>query len=352
VQESNTNRTEKRRKNIFKGFFKEIGQVFKERTAALQRSYKSFMQFITVDIWNLNIKNVGGAKKRLYRHLKVVLVTVQNLGKVRLGLYSVSLSFFSVMALVPFVAVAFFVTGGFGMEKHLEYVIYQTFAGDTKLVDMLINFANNIIKSGQNGIFGAISFLFFVWTIIWLIFNIQRDFNEIWEVKKPRSFARNLLYYIGFLIISPFLIILFLSVMVFFNNALGNYGVKIWHFKTISAFVQWIAYYVATVLALTVVNKYIPNIKVSFKAAINSSIITAFAFVIVQFLYTGTQLMVTRLNAVYGAFAAFPLFLVWLNVSWTIVLIGAEIAHAFENVDLGDEQDVADAVAAIENKNK
>lgn len=347
---NNSYRATKRRKSTFKGFFKEIGQVFKERSAALQRSYKSFMQFITVDIWNLNIKDLSGIKKRFYRHVKVVLVTVKNLGKVRLGLYSVSLSFFSVMALVPFVAVAFFITGGFGMEKHLEYVIYQTFAGDTKIVDMLLNFANNIIKSGQNGIFGGISFLFFVWTIIWLIFNIQRDFNDIWEVKKSRSFARNMLYYIGFLIISPFLIILFLSVMVFLNNALGNYGVKIWHFKTISAFVQWLAYYVTSVLAFTIVNKYIPNIKVSFRAAFNSSVITALAFVIVQFLYTGTQLMVTRLNAVYGAFAAFPLFLVWLNVSWTIVLIGAEIAHAFENVESDYDKDTKNTAATIENK--
>lgn len=320
--------------NFFNKLHKSVKEKFSEIEHYALSVYKNITHFVTVDIWNLDLHSIGKVKRRVYQNLKVILVTVKNLGKLRIGLYSVSLSFFTVMSLVPFIAVMFFITGGFGLEKHLQSVLYQTFAGDEQIIDMLIRFANNIIKSGENGIFGAISFLIFIWTIIWLIMNIERAFNDIWEVHKSRNIGRRLLYYLGFLVAAPFIVILFLSVAVFFNNALGNYGVKIWHFRTISAFVQWIAYYVVSVFAFTIVNKTVPYKKVSFRAALNSSLITAFAFVVVQFLYTGTQLMVTRLNAVYGAFAALPLFLVWLNVSWTVVLIGAELARAFQNVEL------------------
>ena len=79
--------------------------------------------------------------------------------------------------------------------------------------------------------------------------------------------------------------------------------------------------------------KYIPNVKVHFIAAFNAALIAAIAFIVVQYLYLETQILVSRLNAIYGAFAAIPLFLIWMNVSWIIILFGAEISHAYQYVD-------------------
>lgn len=314
-------------------FFRDFLAAVLHFVRSIEFAFAEIRKFLLVDIWNINVQSIGKARQSFYNTLKVVLLTIKNLAKVRLGLYSISLTFFTMLALVPFVAVMFFVTGGFGLEKHLEYVLFNTFdVVDESILQGIVESANNIVSSGKKGLFGAVSFLAFIWTIIWLIMNIERSFNIVWEVKRSRAFGKRLLYYIGFLLTAPFLIVLFLSVTVFVNNALGNYGVKIWHFETISAFVQWISYYIVCVLAFTVVNKYIPNTIVRWKASFRASVITAFAFVLLQFLYTGTQLFVTRLNAVYGVFAAIPLFLIWLNISWTIILVGAEIAHALQNI--------------------
>lgn len=314
-------------------FFRDFLAALLHFVRSVRSAFDEIRRFLLVDIWNINVHSIGKARQSFYNTLKVVLLTIKNLAKVRLGLYSISLTFFTMLALVPFVAVMFFVTGGFGLEKHLEYVLFNTFdIVDESILQGIVESANNIVSSGKKGLFGAVSFLAFIWTIIWLIMNIERSFNVVWEVKRSRAFGKRLLYYIGFLLTAPFLIVLFLSVSVFVNNALGNYGVKIWHFETISAFVQWISYYIVCVLAFTVVNKYIPNTIVKWKASFRASIITAFAFVLLQFLYTGTQLFVTRLNAVYGVFAAIPLFLIWLNISWTIILVGAEVAHALQNI--------------------
>ena len=318
-------------------FWADIKEWLKRWTDAAVELFTTIKQLLLVDIWNINIRE----QKPLHYYMKVVARTLGIRGKgeedrnvtFRLGVYTASLSYFSILAFIPFIAVMFFVTRGFGLDGYLDDAIRQTFAENEHILGLLLNLAGNIISSSKNGIFGAVSFLVFVWAIIWLIINIERAFDDIWGAEKMRGFGKQLLYYLGFLIISPFILILFLSILVLVTNALGNYGVKIWYFETISAFVQWLIYYGVSIIAITVVNKAIPNTKVMWKSAFKASLITALAFVIVQFLYTGTQVMVSRLNAVYGAFAAFPLFLIWLNVSWTVLLIGAKLTNAFQVED-------------------
>lgn len=129
---------------------------------------------------------------------------------------------------------------------------------------------------------------------------------------------------------------IFLSVVLFYRNAvrtLGTgFGVKFLG-DSISFVLQWLLFYGVVSITFCMMYKLIPNTKVKFHAAMNAAWITAFAFVVMQYLYMETQVMVSRMNAVYGAFAAIPLFLIWLNISWTIILVGAEISHAFQNLD-------------------
>lgn len=295
----------------------------------IKKLYSSIVKFFTEDIWNFD-QTESRARRKILHYGRVVVVTVKNIGKVRLGIYAAQLCFCTTLALVPFVAVMFFITGGLGLENYLQNTLYQIFADNAEILDFIIAAAGNIISSGEKGLFGIISSLIFVWTIIWLLFSTQRAFNTIWGVKAAHGFGKNLLYYLGILLVAPFLIMLFLSFSIFFSNTVGSYGIKIWHFRTISAFVQWVVYYLLSIIAFTLINIFVPNRKIRFKAALKASIITAFFFVLIQFLYTGTQLMVSRLNTIYGVVAAFPLFLIWLDISWTIILVGAEVTHAFQ----------------------
>ena len=103
--------------------------------------------------------------------------------------------------------------------------------------------------------------------------------------------------------------------------------------ESINKVLQWGLFFGIVLLMFTIMYKYIPNVKVHFIAAFNAAIIAAIAFIVVQYLYMETQILVSRLNAIYGAFAAIPLFLIWMNVSWVIILFGAEISHAYQYVD-------------------
>ncbi|MEF9931880.1 MAG: YhjD/YihY/BrkB family envelope integrity protein, partial [Bacteroidales bacterium] len=144
--------------------------------------YRWFIKFITLDIWNLNINDFGKAKRRFIRYLKVAIITIKKSGNDKLGLYAVSLSFFSTMAVVPFAAVAFVVTGGLGLERRLQELLLESFSENTEVLQWVIQFADNIVASSRQGLFGVISFIFFIGTVVWLILSIEKAFNDIWKV--------------------------------------------------------------------------------------------------------------------------------------------------------------------------
>lgn len=302
----------------------------KELWEEILEFYRWLVKFITIDIWNLNINDFGKAKQRLIKYLQVAVITVRKTGKDNLGLYAVSLSFFSAMSVVPFSAVAFVVTGGLGLETRLQELLLESFSGNKETLEWIIRFADNIVRSSRQGIFGGISFLFFLGTVIWLILNVEKSFNYIWKVERSRSLTKRFLYYIGILVVAPFIITIFLSVSLVFSNELDSLGYGLRHSPSLSFVVQWLLFYGVVLLAFTIMYRYIPNVKVHFSAAFTAAVIASVAFSALQYLYMETQIMVSRLNAVYGAFAAIPLFMIWMNISWVIILVGAEVSHAYQ----------------------
>lgn len=284
--------------------------------------YRWIVRFITEDIWRLELDDLGRAKRKFLKYLKIAIMTVRESGINKLGLYSVSLSFFVAMSVVPFAAVAFAVTGGLGFEETLKSLLLDNFSDNQEVINWVIRFADNIVESGQKDIFGVISFIFFTWIIIWLILNIEKSFNVIWNVERRRPLAKRFLYYLGILVTAPLIITMLLSLFSIFSR----------NSQTLGYLSQWGLLFVIMLFFLTIMYKYIPNVKVHFSAAFNAAVIASIVFIIIQYIYTETQMLVSRIDAVYGAFAAIPLFLIWLNISWMVILIGAEISHAFQYV--------------------
>lgn len=292
--------------------------------------YQWLVKFITVDIWKLELDDFGKAKKKLLKYLRVAIITVREAGINHIGLYAFSLSFFSTMSMVPFAAVAFAVTDGFGLKHTLQNMLLEYFSENKEIVQLIIQFAENIVNISQQDAFGIISLLFFTGTVLWLILKVEQCFNVIWKAERGRSFAKRFLYYFGILIVAPLVITMFLSLALLATNMLNSFGFEFQYFNIAGVFIQWMAFYGIITLFFTILYKYVPNIKVKFSAAFFAALIAAAAFVLWEYLYMETQLFVSNLNSVYGAFAAIPLFLVWMNVSWTIILYGAEISHAYQ----------------------
>ena len=299
----------------------------------IRHTYQRILKFLFNDIWHLDMSELSIMRARMIKYLKVFIITIKGFTSDKVSLQATSLSYFSAMFVVPFVAIMFAITNGFGAGDSLQHLLYTYFQGNEEIISYILTFAENIIKTSRNGLFGVISFLFLLSTIIWLMLNIEKAFNEIWKLENGRSLKKRALYYFTLLLVSPFVIFIFLTLALVYSSALQSVGLEIDRYVPVTSIFTWITAYFFIAGVFTLMYKFIPNTKVKVSAAFNSALILAFAFIVVQFFYLETQIMVTGLSAVYGVFAAIPLFMVWMNISWTLILFGAELSHAFQNVD-------------------
>ena len=290
-------------------------------------------RFFAEGIWKLNMEELSRAKAKTIKYIKVLIITIKTFSAEKIGFQAVARSFFGTMAVVPFVAVAFAVTDGFGLSGKLTELLYANFSGHQEIIDSLLVFANNIIETSQSSAMGLISALFFVWLVIWMMMCVERVFNNVWRVRKSRNFFKRFGFYLIILFIAPFVVMLFFSGSIVYTNAFNSIGLGVEYFDTISSLVAWFIFYAIAALTFSAMYKFIPNYKVRYSNALRAALISAAVFTLLQYLYLETQVFVTRLNMVYGAVAAIPLFMFWMNFGWFIILFGAELSYAFQNVN-------------------
>jgi membrane protein len=290
-------------------------------------------KYFSDDIWSLDLEDFSKAKARLVMYLKVFMLTIKTFSAEKIGFQAVALSFFSTMSVVPFVAVIFAVTGGLGLADKLVELLYTYFNNSQETIDMVLGFAQNIINTAESSAMGLVSALLFVWLVIWLMLSVEKVFNNVWKVRKSRNLFRRLSITISMLIISPFVVLLFFSGSVVYSHALEYVGLNVEEFTVFKTILTWALFAAVAALTFSAMYKFIPNAPVKYWNAFKAAVPAAVAFTVVQYMYLETQVFVTRLNAVYGAFAAVPLFMLWLNIGWFIILIGAELSYAFQHVD-------------------
>ncbi len=285
-------------------------------------------------IWELNLDNFSNAKRRIVKFIKLMRITLDSFARRRMGFQCVALSYFGALSIIPLAAVIFTVTGGLGIADKIDTVIYSIIPADPMIMQILMEKAVNIIDTAQSGAVGLVSSLFFIWTIIWLMFQVERVFNNVWDIRKvPRKIFTRFSFYFGTLFILPFVVIIFCSGIAFYSNATTAIGINFREFSTIAKFLGWFIFYIVAVFTLSAMYKWIPAVHVSYKYALISATVDALIFTLFQYLYLETQVFVSRLNAVYGIIAAIPLFLIWMNFSWQIVIYGAQLCYGLHNMD-------------------
>ncbi|MGN1210673.1 MAG: YihY/virulence factor BrkB family protein [Candidatus Cryptobacteroides sp.] len=289
-------------------------------------------QFFSQDIWQEEVEDFSKAKARFVKYSRVLIITIKTFSAEKIGFQAVALSFFGTMAFIPFVAVMFGVTGGLGLEEKLRMLMYANFSGNPELIDSVLGFADNIISTAQSSTMGLVSALLFVWLVIWMMMSVERVFNNVWRVHKSRNIFKRFSFYLLILFLSPFVLMLFFYGSIVCSNLLSN-GVIADNLPKVKPILTWLLFYVVAALTFSAMYKYIPNYKVLYSNALRSALISGFVFTLLQYLYLETQLFVTRLNMIYGAVAAIPLFMFWMNFGWFIILFGAELSYAFQNVD-------------------
>lgn len=291
-------------------------------------------QFFTVEIWKIELDNLSMLKARLIKNAKIVIFAFHNFARQKTGYQSVALCYYSVMAVVPLIAVIFAITRGFGLTPKLTDFLYVHLGSDTVLTEKILIAADNIVKSARSGVAGVISALTFLWAVIWMMMMTESVFNDVWHVKKSRNFFKSLGVNIIIILLIPFVTIIFFTGNIVYSKMLDyvipNYpGIT----EIIKSFLGWTIFGTIVIFVLSAMYKFIPAAKVRYWYAFKGAVISGIVFTLLQFLYVETQFLVMGVNAVYGTIAAIPLFLLWLRYGWLIILYGAQFSYSFQMVE-------------------
>jgi membrane protein len=296
-------------------------------------TFNKLKKFISDDIWNIDLDELSKARARTVKYLKVMMITIKTFANERIGFQAVALSFFSTMSVVPFIAIIFGITGGLGLQVPLKEFLYEYFNNSQQTIDTVIGFANNIIETAQSSLMGLFSASAFFYAVIALMLNVEKVFNNVWMVERARNIFKRLSFIIAMILLSPFVIMVFFAGSFAYSKVLDLIGFDIDAYGIIKTILAWILFGIVVTFVLSAMYKFIPNAKVDYGSAFRAALPAALVFTLVQYGYIETQVFVSRLSAIFGAFAAVPLFMVWINIGWFIILIGAQLSYAFQNVD-------------------
>ena len=239
---------------------------------------------------------------------------------------SAALTFYTLMSLVPILAVVFAVVKGFGLTDGLVENLYGIFPRNPEIVDYIVEFAENALARTQGGVVAAVGLVMLFWAVIRVFGSIESAFNNIWEVKVARSIARQWTDYIAVVMIVPVLWILANAAGDYVEQLLGLYDK--WYFNTLSHLASMVIIWTMFTLLYLI----IPNARVRFQSALMAGIVAGTIFLLFQWGYVYVQRWMTSYNAIYGSFAALPLFLIWMQTSWEILLFGGELSFAYQNI--------------------
>ena len=286
---------------------------------------KKLIYFLRVGIWRIPDDELSPVRRVVYEVIKIASLAIRFFTTKRVMNQASALTYSTLLAIVPILAVVFAIARGFGYNKYIEVWFRDAFSSQPQVAEVIIGFVNSYLVHTKSGIFLGVGLIFMLYTVMMLVSNIENTFNEIWQVKKKRSIFRTITDYLAMFFLFPILIVVSSGISLFLATMANSMD-----FMLLGSAVRLMidaSPYVLMSLLFICLYVFMPNTHVKVKNAIVPGILAGIAMQLVQFFYIHSQLWVTGYNAIYGSFAALPLFMLWVQISWTICLFGAELTY-------------------------
>lgn len=292
---------------------------------------KRIYRFITHDVWHITDNELSRGKRIPYRLVKVIVIAFRGFSQDKLVVRASALTYSIIFAIVPLIALFIAIGKGFGMENIIENWLQRVLIAQSELIPFIMDFVEKYLETAQGGLFIGIGIAILLYSVMNFFKQSEKAFNSIWQVNKSRSFVRQFSTYFSALFLIPVLVVLTSGLSIFLNkllihlqlanilSPLQKFGVKLMPYL-----ISWIVFALLYIV--------IPNTRVKLTSGIVAGLIAGTAFQFFQMLYIEGQGYLSRYNMVYGSFAAIPLLLLWLKISSLIVLFGAELSYASQNL--------------------
>lgn len=290
--------------------------------------------FFNRDIWRMPARTLRGPKGMAIRALRILIVSFREFGSDQCALRASALTFYSLLSVVPVFAMAFGIAKGFGLDKVLKEKLMESAGGQQEIFAKILEFSENFLQNTKGGLIAGIGLALLFWTIIQVLSNIEEAFNHIWGIKKQRNLTQKFTDYLALMLIAPVFFIVASSATVFVVSQVKLITEKIAILGMFGPVLFFILKFLPLAIfigLLTYIYMFMPNGKIEFKSALAGGAVAGVIYQFVQWAYIHFQIGASSAGAIYGTFAALPLFLTWLQLSWRIVLYGAELAFAHQN---------------------
>ena len=302
------------------------------KLAKLKKKISNLINFLTNDIWRLDSQDVSGKRNIFYNGLKAIIMTVRNTMELQLNVRAASLTYRTLLSLVPGLAVLFAVARGFGLLNIIKGQLSTYFPGQEEILLQVTEFIDNSLEHAQGGVFAGVGVIVLLYTVFILFSDIENNFNTIWQLSKGRTIQRRISDYFALIFIMPIFIVLNSALTIMISSSTVYFDAFSYILNPLVTQVLNILPFFIIILVLTLLYKFMPNTKVKFVNALIAGFVAGTALQIFQLVYISGQLWITKYNAIYGSFAALPLLLLWMQLSWNIVLMGVELSFSLQNI--------------------
>jgi len=269
-------------------------------------------------------KQISQSNKLIFKILKLILFTFENYKKSRSDLWSSALTFYSLLTIVPVIAIAFVVTKGFGLEKLIKDEIYKTFFLQDEILDQILIFSQRTLENAKGELIAGTGLLFLIWSVVKIFSAVEKSFNEIWKVQESRTFVRKLTDYMSLIFLFPLIIVL--------SNGLSAI-LQISILKIYPGLLEILNFIpqILIIVFFTLIYLIIPNTKVKLSTAFIAGLFSGIVFQVTQSVFIYLQVSLLNYNAIYGSFSLIPIFILWQKIVWFIILLGAHLSFIIQN---------------------
>ena len=300
------------------------------------RSLQAFIlhawRFIRLDMWRFKPSDLSPLRRTWVASLRVLYMSIQAYLEEGIGTLAGSLTYSTVLSVVPMLAVIIGIAKGFGLQEVVREALTNTLPGHDQQFERTFTYVENYLGQVQGGLFIGLGLLILFYTVLMLISTIEDAFNKLWQAPYPRSWSRRIVNYFGAFILLPLILTVSSGTTLFLSTLNHTYLGSLEVISTLTTQLLSLVPYVLITLAFTGLYFFVPNVRVRFLPALIAGVISGIAFQLFQGLYISGVLWISKYNAIYGSFAAVLLALLWMQLSWLIVLLGAQISYAIQHV--------------------
>jgi membrane protein len=288
------------------------------------------IDFLKTHIWRIDFEDMPRRQRFVLRPLRVLLLAIRGFDEDRIQLRASALTYYTLLSVVPFLAVVFGVAKGFGLEEAFERLITNV-RGQQEVISRITEFANQALAEARGGVVAGVGVAFLFWSVIRLLSTVENSLNDIWGVRQGRPLGRRLVDYLAFVLITPVILTTSAAMVTRATGIESDGSLPMNVLVVITRTLGGVLPFIASSLFLGALYRFMPHARISIRAALLGGTVAGTINLLTQWGYLEFQTYMSGMNAIYGTFTALPLFLIWLQLSWLVILFGAEIAYAVDN---------------------